>query len=246
MFTLFISDLHLSEHTDQLTEWFLKLLATYAKQADALYILGDLFEVWIGDDEQTAYNNGISRALKELSLTTPIYFIAGNRDFMLGEDYAKRAGLTLLADPTVINLYQRPTLLTHGDFLCSQDKHHIAFRRFTQKSWVQKALLSLPLAWRYKLAKGLREKSKLRTQRLDASYMDIDQQALIEMMRCYKVSQLLHGHTHRPSIAEFCLDGQRVRHAVLSDWDERGHVLIYHHDHRLRLCTLDKVTSSLN
>ncbi|MDF2868373.1 MAG: lpxH, partial [Gammaproteobacteria bacterium] len=158
--TLFISDLHLSEHTPELNQEFLGLLSGKAKQADALYILGDFFEMWIGDDDITPYNHSIIAAIKQFSKIKPVYFMAGNRDFMIGQRFARNSGCQLLTDPTVINLYGKPTLLTHGDFLCTQDKGHIAFRRCTQKLWLQNLLLKLPLSWRSRMGKGLRRQSK--------------------------------------------------------------------------------------
>lgn len=241
MFTLFISDLHLSDHTPKLTQCFLHLLSTYARQADALYILGDLFELWIGDDDKSPYNTLISQALKKFSEIVPVYFIAGNRDFMLGQHFAAQSGLQLLSDPTVINLYGQRTLLTHGDFLCTQDKGHIAFRRLTQKAWMKWLLLRLPLTWRNKIAKKLRQQSMQRNKRIAPSYMDINQQVLEEMVRNYQVKQLIHGHTHRPSLHYFFLEAKPVWHVVLNDWDETGNVLVYSADQTMRLVSVDKL-----
>jgi UDP-2,3-diacylglucosamine hydrolase len=241
LFTLFISDLHLSEHTPELTRQFLSLLSSQAKQADALYILGDLFEMWVGDDHITSYNSSIIAAIKQLSNYIPVYFMAGNRDFMVGQQFARSSGCQILADPTLINLYGKPTLLTHGDFLCTQDKGHIAFRKFTQKSWVQKLLLSLPLSVRNKMGKGLREQSKQRNKRISTTLMDINQTALENMMLEHKVNQLIHGHTHRPSIHYFKLKNELVCHVVLNDWDKVGNALIYTSEHLLRLTTIENI-----
>lgn len=236
-YTLFISDLHLSEHTPELNQAFLRLLVGRAKQADALYILGDFFEMWIGDDDTTPYNDAMIAAIRQFSAIKPVYFMVGNRDFMVGQVFAHSSGCQLLTDPTVINLYGKRTLLTHGDFLCTQDKAHIIFRRCTQKRWLQELLLKLPLSWRSLLGKGLRRQSKQRNKRISTTLMDINQLALETMMQQHQVKQLIHGHTHRPSIHYFHLQGEPACHVVLNDWDQIGYMLIYRADHTMRLTT---------
>lgn len=253
MATLFISDLHLAEETTELTRLFLHFLQVQARRADALYILGDLFEVWLGDDDLSAYHQIIINALQQLSQVVPVYFMAGNRDFMIGQRFAIASGCRLLADPTLIDLYGEPTLLAHGDLLCTQDKVHILFRRLLQKFWLQRALLALPLAWRRRIGYSLRKQSKQRNQRLSDAMMDVNPTALQDIMRKYQVKQLIHGHTHKPSIhyfyleqqpnpvsstVEVFLNSQQCKRIVLNDWDESGSVLIYQPNHGMRLTTI--------
>lgn len=238
MSTLFISDLHLSEKSPELTQLFLSFLQNQARQADALYILGDLFEMWIGDDNATPYNQAIIAALKQLSQCIPVYFMAGNRDFMIGQQFAIASGCQLLPDPSLVTLYDEPTLLAHGDLLCTHDKAHVFFRRLMQKRWLQRVLLSLPLIWRYRIGYGLRSQSKQRNKRLSAVMMDVNSTSLQEIMQKYRVKQLIHGHTHLPSIHYFSLNNQLVKRVVLNDWDKHGNVLIYSPDHSMRLTTI--------
>jgi UDP-2,3-diacylglucosamine hydrolase len=238
LYTLFISDLHLSEHTPAITAAFFELLRNQARQAHALYILGDLFEAWIGDDDLTPYHLSIINALQQLSTATAVYLMVGNRDFLLGKSFAKASGCQLLPDPTLIDLYGQPTLLAHGDLLCTQDKAHIAFRRMTQKPWLQHLLLGLPLSWRAKVAVKLRAQSRRRNKRLPSAMMDVNPGAIADIMRRYKVKQLIHGHTHMPSLHSFLLDGSWVKRVVLNDWDEGGGALLCLPNGEMRLTSL--------
>ncbi len=242
LYTLFISDLHLSEETPAITADFMHLIANQARKADALYILGDLFTAWIGDDNLTAYNKAIIEAMHELSTVTTIYLMVGNRDFLLGKRFAERSGCQLLSDPSVINLYGEPTVVAHGDLLCTQDKAHIIFRQITQKPGIQKLLLCLPLSWRQKLAYKLRAKSKRRNKRLPMATMDVNRQAMIELLRQNQTKQLIHGHTHIPSLHSFMLDGEWARRIVLNDWDSGGSLLICYPNGEKRLSSLASFT----
>ncbi len=197
-YTIFISDLHLEESHNQKTNAFLEFLATTAAHADALYILGDLFEVWIGDDDNTLYNKKIKAALK--SCPIPIYFMRGNRDFLIGEKFAQETGCQLIEDPTKIDLYGIPTLLTHGDLLCSKDISYIKYRKLAHNSKCRRLFLLLPLKVRKWIANYLRNKS-INAQKLKSTVeKNVVIATAIKLMLEYQATQLIHGHTHRPAI----------------------------------------------
>lgn len=237
-YALFISDLHLSESGAAVNQLFFSFLQTQAIHADALFILGDLFETWLGDDDLSPYNSSVIAAIKKLSASIPVYFMAGNRDFLIGRAFAKASGCTILPDPSVVRLYGKPVLLAHGDALCQSDRLHLIFRSFIHKPWLQRLFLKLPLPWRRKVATGLRKRSKQRTKQLPFAIMDTEQSAIEQLMRIHYVKQIIHGHTHRPSIHHFLLDGELAERVVLNDWDISGNVLIYPSDHRVRLTTI--------
>jgi UDP-2,3-diacylglucosamine hydrolase len=198
--TIFISDLHLHESATKKTTAFLKFLATTAAQAEALYILGDLFEVWIGDDDNSPFTKKIKAALKATAI--PIYLMHGNRDFLIGEKFAQETGCQLIEDPTKINLYGIPTLLTHGDLLCSKDTSYIKYRKLAHNPKCHKLFLLLPFKLRKYIANYLRNKSiKAQTLKSTAE-KDAVTTTVIKLMRGYQVTQLIHGHTHRPAITD--------------------------------------------
>jgi len=234
MSILFISDLHLDPEEPATVQIFLNFLQTQVRQAEALYILGDFFEVWIGDDDHTSFNQKIAAALKTLvTQGTAVYFMPGNRDFLLGKDYLQPLGCQLLTDPTLIDIYGVPTLLMHGDTLCTDDIRYLRFRRIVRNRWCQRLFLALPLSWRKKIAYQLRQQSQ-RTQMLaDATMHEIKR-----VMEQYKASLLIHGHTHRPSIQYFDLNDQKVCRIVLSDWHNSGNVLACYPngEYRLMVC----------
>src|SRR3989338_620425 len=157
---LFISDLHLQATEPQIAELFLQFLQQQASQAQALYILGDFFETWSGDDDQTSFHQTIQLALKTLTTHVPVYIMHGNRDFLLGERFMATTGCQLLADPTKIQLFGVPTLLMHGDTLCTADIRYQRFRRLVRQNWLQKLFLLLPLSLRRGVAKRLRASSR--------------------------------------------------------------------------------------
>jgi UDP-2,3-diacylglucosamine hydrolase len=233
--TFFISDLHLDSTRPDITAIFLRFLAIQAPQADALYILGDFFEVWIGDDDLAPWIQRILTALRQLSQKIPIYFMPGNRDFLIGKKFLQETGCQLLPDPTVITLYGRRIVLTHGDRLCTQDRLHLLFRGITQQAWLQQGFLCLPLALRQKIAAYLRQKSSQRTQRLDHSTMDVTQQAVMKDLKNYQTHYMIHGHTHRKAVHLIDLPHQRGFRIVLGDWYETGNALCYHQDHQYQL-----------
>ena len=226
--TLFISDLHLEEKAPDVASLFLQFMENQAPKADALCILGDFFETWIGDDDKTAFNQKIILTLRSLVKNgTPIYFMCGNRDFLIGEKFAKTAGIILLEDPTVVSLYGRSVLLMHGDSLCTLDHKHQAYRRKITKRWVQKLMLSLPLTLRRKLAKRLREKSRNYNRYLSNEITDVALEEVLRIMYRMDVELLIHGHTHRPAIHDFLINKKPATRIVLGAWYENGSALYY-------------------
>ena len=227
MATLFISDLHLDPARPQITALFEKYLASdEVRHADALYILGDLVESWIGDDDDAELPQRIARAIRAVSdAGVPVYFMVGNRDFLLGEDFARRAGFTLLDDGTVHDLYGRPTLLMHGDVLCTDDVAYQAVRQQVRKPEWQAQVLSMPLDARRALAAKAREESRRHTGSTMESIMDVNADAVVTAMHGAGVDRLIHGHTHRPATHPIELPEKAGERIVLGDWYEHGSVL---------------------
>jgi UDP-2,3-diacylglucosamine hydrolase len=227
MATLFIADLHLDPSRPQITRLFEDYLAgDEVRHADALYILGDLVEAWIGDDDDAELPQRIANAtLGVRNAGVPVYFMVGNRDFLLGETFAKRAGMTLLDDGTVHDIHGQPTLLMHGDVLCTDDVAYQAVRQQVRNPEWQKQILSMPLEARRAFAAKAREDSKAHTGSTMESIMDVNADAVSETMRKAGVTRLIHGHTHRPAVHAFELDGKAAERIVLGDWYEHGSVL---------------------
>lgn len=226
MTTLFISDLHLDNARPNIIALFEHFLAHEARDADALYILGDLFETYIGDDDNASLPARVAAALKSLSDSgVPVFFIAGNRDFLLGEDYARRAGMKILQDGATIDLHGTPTLLLHGDALCTDDAAYQAFRKQVRDPAWQRAFLTQPLDARRAFAQQARDASRAHTSRTDMAIMDVNQAAVESAMRNASVMRMIHGHTHRPTNHDFDLDGSDARRIVLGDWYEQGSLL---------------------
>jgi UDP-2,3-diacylglucosamine hydrolase len=226
--TLFISDLHLDASRPDITQAFFTFLAQEAPQADALYILGDLFESWIGDDNATVFNQSIVSALKQLtSKGIPVFLMHGNRDFLLGSIFCQASGCQLIADPTTINLYGKTVLLTHGDMLCTLDHKHQQFRSFIQNPKNLYYLLKLPLWARNCIAKFLRSRSKHRTRLTEVTIMDVTPEAVEKLMEKEQVSLLIHGHTHRPAIHDLTIHNQPAHRIVLGDWYRQANGLRY-------------------
>lgn len=217
--TLFIADLHLAADRPDITAAFLRFLHDKAPQADALYILGDLFEVWIGDDNPEPLLAKIADALKTVSTGgVPVYFIHGNRDFLLRQHYAKRCGMTLLPGHTVIDLYGTPTLIMHGDSLCTLDVTYQKFRKWWNQPWWQFLMLRLPLALRQHLARKARQKSAQHKQQYNNTIMDVTPDEVKREMLKHGVNRLIHGHTHRPAVHPLDLNGEPGLRYVLGDW----------------------------
>ncbi len=219
MTTLFISDLHLEESRPDITAAFLAFLKDKAHGVERLYILGDFFEAWIGDDERTPLQEQVAAALREVNASgTEIFLMHGNRDFLIGQDYCERAGATLLDDPTVVDLYGTPTLLMHGDSLCTADVEYQKFRANMRNPQWQQMILQRPLADRQQMARQLREISMAKNQGKEETIMDVTPEEVVREMEAHGVQRLIHGHTHRPAEHELEANGQPAKRIVLGDW----------------------------
>lgn len=224
--TLFIADLHLCAEEPAITAGFLAFLRREAPQADALYILGDLFEAWIGDDDPDPLHAGIASALKALQqLGVPCYFIHGNRDFLLGKRFATASGMTLLPEEQVPELYGRRILIMHGDTLCTDDQGYQRFRRKVHQPWLQKLFLALPLFVRQRIAVKMRAGSKHANSSKDISIMDVNAEAVKAAMMRHQVQYLIHGHTHRPAVHSLEIYGQPAERLVLGAWHSEGSMI---------------------
>ncbi|MDE2315296.1 MAG: UDP-2,3-diacylglucosamine diphosphatase [Xanthomonadaceae bacterium] len=227
MASLFIADLHLDDSRPRITQLFERYLAsTEVRGADALYILGDLVEAWVGDDDDAELPQRIARATRAVrEAGVPVYFMAGNRDFLLGEDFARQAGFELLEDGTVHTLHGRPTLLMHGDVLCTGDVAYQTVRRQVRTPEWKAQILAMPLEARRAFAAKSRAESRAHTGSAMETIMDVDAGAVADAMRKAGVTRLIHGHTHRPAIHRFALDGAPAERIVVGDWYEQGSVL---------------------
>ncbi|WP_313408969.1 UDP-2,3-diacylglucosamine diphosphatase [Stutzerimonas kunmingensis] len=223
---LLISDLHLEEERPDITRAFLHFLATRACQAEALYILGDFFEVWIGDDAMTPFQQSIADALRALSERgTRIYLMHGNRDFMLGKGFCRAAGCTLLGDPSVVELGGERVLLMHGDSLCTRDEGYMRLRRLLRNPLSLFILRHLLLSTRRKLARKLRNESRAQTRMKASDIIDVTPELIPRVLAEHGVRTLIHGHTHRPATHELEVDGRPAQRIVLGDWDQQGWAL---------------------
>jgi UDP-2,3-diacylglucosamine hydrolase len=226
MTTLFISDLHLDASRPHITRLFVDFVHVEAVQASALYILGDLFEAWIGDDADDETADQVADALADLHAQgVPCFFMHGNRDFLLGDAYARRARMTLLPDPSVVEIEGQRVLLMHGDTLCTDDAPYQAFRAQSHMPAWQRAFLARPVAERRAFAEQARAESKRYTRSVADAITDVSSAAVVAALSDADVRRLIHGHTHRP--ATHCIDVSGVMHQriVLGDWYEQGSVL---------------------
>ncbi len=216
---LFISDLHLSPEQPETGLLFLRFLREQAANAKALYILGDLFELWLGDDAILTAQHPFIGALRELSDTgVSLYVMRGNRDFLMGESFASMTGSQLLDDPTLVTLGETPTLLMHGDLLCTDDIAYQRFRAMVHDPVWQQALFKKPIGERLNLAKQFRAESKSATGKKEPEIMDVNQRTVEEILQAHGATQLIHGHTHRPAEHRFTLDGASATRFVLPEW----------------------------
>lgn len=229
MITRFISDLHLSESRPDITGLFVQFLRSEARESDALYILGDLFDYWIGDDDNTPFHRHIMHELKSLTASgVHCYFIAGNRDFLIGERFAAETGVTILQEPFIADLYGVPTLLMHGDSLCTLDTGYQRFRRLIRNPTLLNLLTRLPLSWRRRIAQRLRagSKSQKKLTAEDLARMDATESAVKEAFQEAQVERMIHGHTHKPQVHDHELaNGKVATRIVLGDWYEQGSIL---------------------
>ncbi len=220
---LFISDLHIALEKKAITRRFIDFLAHEAIHAKALYILGDLFDSWIGDDDFLPPNPKIKKALKNLSdAGVAVYFQAGNRDFLIGDRFARETGVQLLDDYHVIDLFGVPTLLTHGDLLCSDDVAYQAFRQKSRSQQWRQNVLSKPLWLRLLAARWYRLRSFWHKRKKNDDIMDVNPETVIETLRRFHCLRLIHGHTHRPAIHDLTIDGQAAQRIVLADWKQES------------------------
>ncbi|PVZ16313.1 MULTISPECIES: UDP-2,3-diacylglucosamine diphosphatase [unclassified Pseudomonas] len=223
---LLVSDLHLQEERPDITRAFLDFLDGRARGAEALYILGDFFEVWIGDDATSAFQDGIAQALRALAEQgTRLFLMHGNRDFLIGQRFCRAAGCTLLADPSVVELGGEPVLLMHGDLLCTRDERYQKLRRILRNPVTLWVLKHLPIATRRKLARTLRSESRQQVRMKASDIVDVTPDEVAACMARHGTRTLVHGHTHRPAIHHLLVDGQAARRIVLGDWDRQGWVL---------------------
>jgi UDP-2,3-diacylglucosamine hydrolase len=226
MRTLFISDLHLDDSRPQITALFLEFLARDTRDASALYILGDLFEAWIGDDAPSAVGDEVATGLADLHARgVPSFFIHGNRDFLVGEAFARRARMTLLPDPSLIDIDGERVLLMHGDTLCIDDAKYQAFRRETRSAEWQRRFLALPVAERMRFAEQARAESRRYTHAADSALMDVNGDEVERAFARHGVRRMVHGHTHRPDVHRWSSGGGARERVVLGDWYEQGSVL---------------------
>jgi UDP-2,3-diacylglucosamine hydrolase len=223
---LLISDLHLEERRPDITRAFLRFIETRATDAEALYILGDFFEVWVGDDGMTPFQHEIARALKTLSQRgTHVCLMHGNRDFMIGKAFCREAGCALLADPHIAQLGGERVLLMHGDSLCTRDEGYMRLRRWLRNPVSLFILHNLSLAKRQKLAQKLRSSSKEETRMKASDIVDVTPEEVVRVMQRHRVRTLIHGHTHRPATHSLQIDEQPALRIVLGDWDRQGWAL---------------------
>ena len=231
MATLFVSDLHLEPARPEIGEQFLAFLDGPARKADALYILGDLFEAWIGDDDPNPYYAQMRSAIRELTDSgVPVFFMHGNRDFMIGQQFATEAGLTLLDDPHPLELHGENVLLSHGDALCTDDLEYQQVRAMTRNPDWQAMMLSKSVEERIAFAAQAREQSLARGESMTDDIADVNQGAVEQALRDSGADILLHGHTHRPAVHPFHVDDRPVHRIVLGDWYEQGSMVEWDED----------------
>lgn len=231
MTTLFISDLHLEDDRPEIGRQFASFLEGEATSAKALYILGDLFEYWVGDDDPNPHYAQMKEAIRKLADTgVPVFFMHGNRDFLIGGRFSEETGTTLLDDPQPIELYGARVLLSHGDALCTDDTHYQQMRQMTRNFEWQNMMLSKPLEERIAIAERARQQSAEYNAAIDEEIMDVNGEAVVNVIREYGVDVLLHGHTHRPAVHEIDLEDRIAKRIVLGDWYEHGSVVRWDKD----------------
>lgn len=226
MTTLFISDLHLESSKPEIGRQFLEFLEGEASEADALYILGDLFESWVGDDDPNPHYAVMKSGLRRLVDTgVPVFFMHGNRDFMIGAEFAEETGVTILDDPEIIELHGEKVMLSHGDALCIDDKQYQQLRLMTRNPEWQAMMRAKSLTERLVFAENARRQSQEYNDSVGEDIMDVNQDAVVGTFRNRDIDVLLHGHTHRPAVHEIDLKGRTGKRIVLGDWFEQGSVV---------------------
>jgi len=216
---IFISDLHISIEKTEITRRFISFLQNQAVNASAVYILGDFFDTWVGDDDNTPPNKKIKQQLKILTDSgTQVYLQQGNRDFLLGQQFCDEAGITLLDEYTVIDLFGVKTLLTHGDLLCTDDIPYQEFREKSRTTEWKQNVLTKPLLLRLLVARWYRFRSFFHKRKKAQEIMDVNQQTITQTMQQYGCSRLIHGHTHRPALHNFEINNKPAQRFVLAEW----------------------------
>lgn len=229
--TWFVSDIHLDSRQPEIVNQFKALLNSCDSTVDDLYLLGDIFEIWVGDDDNSPLHQEIIKNLQNVAQRgTRLHFLPGNRDFLIGEAFLKSANCSRLPDEACIDVYGTPVLVMHGDTLCTQDTQYLRFREFAHSRWIQKLFLMLPLSWRMKIAEKARDASTKHTSQTKASYMDVTQAEVQRIMQKHQVNYLIHGHTHLPNTHRFTADGNDKTRIVLPAWHQVGRVLEWRAD----------------
>jgi UDP-2,3-diacylglucosamine hydrolase len=226
MTTLFISDLHLEADRPDIGDQFINFLKTDVMEADDLYILGDLFEAWVGDDDPNTHYSKIKMAIRKVvDKGIPVYFMHGNRDFMIGRQFANETGVEILKDPYPVTMYGQKTLLSHGDAMCTDDVQYQRVRLMTRNPDWQASMLAKPLKERLRIAAEARRQSLEQTINMSLDIMDVNQGEVERVIKEYGVDILLHGHTHRPDIHTVDLGNRKAKRIVLGDWYTQGSVV---------------------
>ncbi|EKO3418326.1 UDP-2,3-diacylglucosamine diphosphatase [Vibrio fluvialis] len=227
MHTLFISDLHLTPNRPDITHCFTQFMRSEATKADALYVLGDLFDFWIGDDDPTSFAEQIKQEFKHLTSNgVPCYFIHGNRDFLIGRRFAKETGVTLLDEEAVVDLYGTSAVILHGDTLCTEDVRYLAFREKVHQPWLQWIFNRLPYFIKKRIVAKIQTDIRSDKSQKAMEIMDVTPNEVVHVMDKYGVELMIHGHTHRPAIHQVN-DGSQKTRIVLGDWYTQGSVLVY-------------------
>ncbi len=219
--TLFAADLHLSDDTPDLNALFYRFLEEQQGKAAALYLLGDIFDAWTGDDQHSRTAAETAAALSAFSQTAPVYFVCGNRDFLIGPDYAARAGMHLLPEQNLLHLHGNAILICHGDEMCSDDTAYQHYRRIIRNTWITRLLLSLPQSVRRRIADRLREASRKRKLRYGrhSPQTDVSEAGIRSALKRFPETEIIiHGHTHRPARHEHRFGNRTIQRFVLPDW----------------------------
>jgi UDP-2,3-diacylglucosamine hydrolase len=220
--TLFIADLHLDEKHPATYAYFSAFMQKQAPLAEALYILGDLFESWVGDDHCSPFNELVKADLKRLTQKIPVYFLHGNRDFLIGKRFAHETGCRILPEFSIIKLYGQSIILLHGDVLCSLDKKHMRFRRLTKNSLLMKIFLSFPLTIRQKMGSYARQLSKQHHQTTPDNYLKVIPETIASLFKNYQINKMVHGHIHQPCVFHTLYDNEWRERIVLGSWEHQG------------------------
>lgn len=225
--TVFISDLHLHPEETEIQARFNAFIEWTKTSVKKIYILGDFFHAWAGDDAIDAWSLGIAKQLYELkSYGIEVFYMHGNRDFLLGKRFAQHAGWEVLSEPAFVQLGSERIMLVHGDSYCTKDISHQRFRRLTRNKLFTSLFLSLPLGWRDRLVNTVRQRSTMNYNK-PPEQMDVVAKAVINHMKTHQINLLIHGHTHRFGITNYEIDGLKLKRYVLSDWDDNPHLLCY-------------------